>query len=53
MRRKYFRSSIGSLNETVGAVDLAEAIGAFGTDEAQAALELAARLRRMLYALSR
>jgi four helix bundle protein len=53
MRRKYFRSAIGSLNETVGAVDLAEAIGALGTDEAQAALELAARLRRMLFALLR
>src|SRR5262249_21654797 len=28
MRRKYFRTALGSLNEAVGAVDLAEAIGA-------------------------
>ena len=53
MRRKYFRCALGSLNEAVGAVDLAEAIGALGADEAQAVAALAERLRRMLFALAR
>jgi four helix bundle protein len=53
MRRKYFRTALGSLNEAVGAVDLAEAIGALGTNEAQAVAALGERLRRMLVALAR
>jgi hypothetical protein len=53
MRRKYFRCALGSLNETVGAVDLAEAIGALGADEALTVAALAERLRRMLLALTR
>jgi four helix bundle protein len=53
MRRKYFRCALGSLNETVGAVDLAEAIGALGASEAQAVAALAERLRRMLFGLTR
>jgi four helix bundle protein len=53
MRRKYFRCALGSLNEAVGAVDLAEAIGALATDEAHAVTELAERLRRMFFALAR
>jgi four helix bundle protein len=53
MRRKYFRCAVGSLNETVGAVDLAEAIGALDAAEAQAVAALADRLRRMLHALAR
>jgi four helix bundle protein len=53
MRRKYFRCALGSLNETLGAVDLAEAIGAFGAEEAQAVAALGERLRRMVFALAR
>jgi four helix bundle protein len=53
MRRKYFRTAMGSLNETVGAVDLAEAIGALGATDGQAVGALAERLRRMLFALAR
>jgi hypothetical protein len=53
MRRKYFRTALGSLNEAVGAVDLAEAIGALGAGEAQAVAALGEQLRRMLVALAR
>jgi four helix bundle protein len=53
MRRKYFASADGSLHETVGAVDLAEAVGAV---DARAAAEIhaeAVRLRAMLRGLLR
>jgi four helix bundle protein len=53
MRRKYFASADGSLHETVGAVDLASAIGAIGHTEAADILALAFRLRGMLRGLMR
>src|SRR5580698_5631253 len=53
MRRKYFTESHNSLHEVVGAMDLAEAIGAVDSDAANEVLELAARLKRMLRALMR
>jgi four helix bundle protein len=53
MRRKYFHCALGSLHEAAGAVDLAEAIGAIGTNEARTVAALAERLRRMLSALIR
>jgi HAMP domain-containing protein len=40
-------------HELIGAVDLAEAIGAVATDTAQEILSLATRLKRMLRALTR
>ena len=48
MRRKYFTEANNSLHETVGALDLAAAIGALSPEEAQALLALGLRLRRML-----
>jgi four helix bundle protein len=53
LRRKYFTAALGSLHETVGAVDLAEAVGALGAEEAHAVAALGERLRRMLLALMR
>jgi four helix bundle protein len=53
MRRKYFASADGSLHETVGAVDLASAIGALGEREAAEILALAYRLRGILRGLMR
>ena len=53
MRRKYFTMSRNSLHELVGAVDLAEAIGAVDSDAAHAVFGLACRLRGMLCALLR
>jgi four helix bundle protein len=53
MRRKYFTMSRNSLHELVGAMDLAEAIGAVEGEAATAVQELAFRLRRMLGALLR
>src|SRR5689334_19577477 len=53
MRRKFFASSLGSLHETVGAVDLAAAIGAVDEQDALAVQALGERLRRMLVALMR
>jgi four helix bundle protein len=53
MRRKYFATSLGSLHEAVGAVDLAAAIGAVEAKEAVALQALGERLRRMLVALMR
>src|SRR5262249_33812024 len=53
MRHKYFNAAVGRLHETVGAVDLAEAIGALGAEEAQAVAAVGERLRRMLLALMR
>jgi four helix bundle protein len=48
MRRKYFTEANNSLHETVGAIDLAAAIGALSSEEANALLELGVRLKRML-----
>ena len=53
MRRKYFLASDGSLHEVVGAVDLACAIGAVGSDDAARIQALAVRLRAMLRGLLR
>jgi four helix bundle protein len=53
MRRKYFASADGSLHEAVGAVDLAEAIGAVGAREAAEIHAEALRLRAMLRGLLR
>ena len=51
MRRKYFTESNNSLHETVAAIDLAETLGALGTDAAAPIQELAFRLKKMLRAL--
>lgn len=53
MRRKYFTESDNSLHETVGAVDLAAAIGAIGQAEAAEIQRVAGRLRAMLRGLMR
>jgi four helix bundle protein len=53
MRRKYFREAAGSLHETVGAVDLAAAIGAADQPAAEAIRTVGVRLRQMLYSLMR
>ena len=53
LRRKYFVESRNSLAETVGAIDLAAAIGALRESEAEAIQALALRTRRMLTALLR
>jgi four helix bundle protein len=53
MRRKYFTESHNSLHEVVGAIDLAEAIGAVDSGLASQVQELAVRLKWMLRALLR
>ena len=53
LRRKYFTQANNSLHETVGAVDLACAIGALAPEPAARAQELALRVKRMLRALMR
>jgi four helix bundle protein len=53
MRHKYFVESRNSLAETVGAMDLAAAIGVVRQEEADAVQVLGLRLRRMLTALLR
>ena len=53
MRRKYFASADGSLHETVGAVDLAEAIGAVDPRAAAGIHAEAVRLRAILRGLLR
>ena len=53
MRRKYFTGAHNSLYETLGAMDLARAIGAASHDDAARVQELGARLARMLRALLR
>ena len=53
IRRRHFDIANNSLHELVGAIDLAEAIGAMATDKAQEILALATRLKRMLRALLR
>ncbi len=53
MRRKYFLSALGSLHETVGAMDLAAAIGAVEEQDALAVQAVGERLRKMLVALMR
>ncbi len=53
MRRKYFIQADNSLHETVGAVDLADAIGAVGPEQAAEIHALALGLRAMLRGLLR
>ncbi len=53
VRRKYFLQADGSLHETVGAIDLAAAIGALDERRAAEILAVAARLRAMLRGLMR
>jgi len=53
MRRKYFACANGSLHETVGAVDLAAAIGALDGEAAREIIALSAKLKPMLRALAR
>ena len=53
LRHKYFVEARNSLAETVGAVDLAAAIGVVRDDDADAIQALGSRLRRMLTALLR
>src|SRR5574341_1773495 len=53
MRRKYFVEANNSLHETVAAVDLAAAVGALPTEEAEAIQALGLRFKRMLRALMR
>ena len=52
MRRKHFALANGSLHELVGAMDLACAIGALAPAPAARAQGLAARVKRMLRALT-
>ena len=51
IRRRHFDIANNSLHEVVGAIDLAETIGALDTDVAQAILALAVRVKRMIRAL--
>ena|SRR5579872_891595 len=53
IRRRHFDIANNSLHELVGAVDLAEAIGAVDAEIALEVLSLAARLKRMLRGLMR
>ena len=53
IRRRHFDIANNSLHEVIGAVDLAETIGALDPDVAQAILALATRVKRMLRALTR
>ncbi len=53
MRRKYFIQADNSLHETVGAVDLADAIGVVGPEQAAEIHALALGLRAMLRGLLR
>src|SRR6266852_8644165 len=53
LRHKYFVEARNSLAETVGAVDLAAAIGVVREEDADAIQALGSRVRRMLTALLR
>ena len=53
MRHKYFVEARNSLAETVGAVDLAAAIGVVREEDAETIQALGSRVRRMLTALLR
>ena len=53
IRRRHFDIANNSLHEVIGAVDLADAIGALDGEVASAILALAVRLKRMLRALPR
>jgi four helix bundle protein len=53
MRRKYFLAAIGSVQEAVGAVDLAAAFEAVNEGDAREVQALGTRLRSMLTKLAR
>jgi four helix bundle protein len=53
IRRRHFDIANNSLHEVIGAVDLADAIGAIDPDAARELLALAIRVKRMLRALPR
>ena len=53
MRQKYFQASQSSLYETLGAMDLAGAIGAAQPEDAAAVQELGVRLVQMMRGLLR
>lgn len=53
IRRRHFDIANNSLHEVVGAIDLADAIGAIDADVARELMALAVRLKRMLRALPR
>ncbi len=53
LRRKYFTEANNSLHEAIAAVDLASAIGALASAEAEAIQALGLRVKRMLRALLR
>jgi four helix bundle protein len=53
VRRRHFEIANNSLHEVVGAVDVAEAIGAMDARDAHEVLALAVRVKRMLRALPR
>jgi four helix bundle protein len=53
IRRRHFDIANNSLHELIGSLDLAEAIGALGSDAAGEMLSLAVRLKRMLRGLTR
>ena len=52
VRYRHFSIANGSLHEVVGALDLAQAIGALAPEPAARAQALALRVKRMLRALS-
>jgi four helix bundle protein len=52
-RHRHFQLALGSLHEVAGAVDLAHAVEAINAADAQAVEALSARLRKMLWALTR
>ncbi len=53
MRGKYFTMADNALHETVGAVDLADALGAIAAADAAAIQALGARFRALLRGLTR
>ena len=53
VRRRHFDIANNSLHEVVGAVDLAQTIGALDVDAASTILALATRIKRMIRALPR
>ena len=53
VRKRHFEIANNSLHEVVGAVDVAEAIGAVARSDAREIAALAVRVKRMLRALPR
>ena len=53
VRRRHFEIANNSLHEVIGAIDVAEAIGAIDAEVAREVLALAVRVKRMLRRLPR